>query len=252
MAHSHVSDELQHLRKRARRRLVGAVALVLFALTVLWTALDNAPPARFSTGNPVEIVSSAAALTARPASVVAVVDPAAGMVQPVPQASAMAATVATAVAETPAASVPVAKAPQPPAAASSAEVLPGRLVNLSAPVVAAAKSNPAPTVKPKPATHAPTTFDPKKILEGQVDPTEPAAKPAGKYFVQIGAFADAAKVRQLTTKLRSAGLPVLVEKIKTSKGELTRVRVGPAADNAKAEAYRKKADSLGVPGKVTK
>lgn len=251
MAHSHVSDELLHLRKRARRRLVGAVALVLFALTVLWTALDNAPPARFSTGNPVEIVSSAAALTARPASVVAVVDPAAGSAQSMLQASA-AATAASVSAASALASAPVAKPAQAPAVASAAEILPGRLVNHNARVAPARTNPPAAAAKPKPAAQAPSTFDPKKILEGQVDPTEHSAKPAGKYFVQIGAFADAAKVRQLTAKLRSAGLPVLVEKIKTSKGELTRVRVGPAADNAKAEAYRKKAGSLGVPGKVIK
>lgn len=47
MNQSNISEDLLHIRKRARRRLLGAVALVLFALIVLWTVLDNAP---FRTG----------------------------------------------------------------------------------------------------------------------------------------------------------------------------------------------------------
>ncbi|SFM97813.1 DedD protein [Formivibrio citricus] len=260
MSHSNVSEELLHLRKRARRRLVGAVALVIFALIVLWTALDNAPPPRFSTGNPVEIVSSAPALTAQRASLVAVVEPAntPPLLNPPPDAAAVTPVTAPAVAAEPApASAPVvAKAVQPPRVVNGAEVLPGKLVNRqSPPVQAKAVPAPTPAAKPKPAENAPATFDPKKILEGKVDPTEPTAKPAqlpGKYYVQIGAFADAAKIKQLTTKLKGAGLPVQAEKVKTSKGELTRIRVGPAADAAKAEAYRKKAESVGVNGKVVK
>lgn len=255
MSHSNVSEELLHLRKRARRRLVGAVALVIFALIVLWTALDNAPPPRFSTGNPVEIVSSAPALTAQRASVVAVVDP--GNVPPLKPPPDAAATVAAPLAavEPALASAPATvKASQPQRLASTPEVLPGKLVNRHSPP-APAKAAPTPVAKPKPAENAPATFDPKKILEGKVDPTEPAkpAQPTGKYYVQIGAFGDAAKVKQLTAKLKAAGLPVLAEKVKTSKGEvLTRIRVGPAVDAAKAEAYRKKAESVGVNGKVAK
>lgn len=254
MSHSNVSEDLLHLRKRARRRLVGAVALVIFALIVLWTALDNAPPPRFSTGNPVEIVSSAPALTAQRASLVAVVDTGSPThLQPPPDAAA----VATLPVES--ASVPVAiKEPQEQRQANTPEVLPGKLVNRT--VAAATPAKPAPVkpvpvqavVKPKPKVNESAAPDPKKILEGKVDPTEAAAKPAGKHYVQIGAFADAAKAQQLTAKLKAAGLPVLAEKVTTSKGELTRVRIGPAADPARAEAYRKKAESVGVSGKVSK
>ena len=248
MTHSNVSEELLYLRKRARRRLVGAVALVLFALTVLWTVLDSAPPSRFSTGTPVEIVSSAPALTAPRASVVAVVEPGnVASLRPLPDAIVAA---SVPVAEPIPASAPVgAKVAQDNHLANAPTVLPGKLVNRHS---APAKDTPAPTVKPKLKASAPVTFDPKKILEGQVDPTEHATKLAGKYYVQIGAFADMAKAQQLTAKLKAAGLPVLTEKVKSAKGELMRVRVGPAADAGRAEAYRKKAESVGVSGKVAK
>ena len=35
------NDELLALKKRARRRLVGAVALVLISMIVLWNVLDS-------------------------------------------------------------------------------------------------------------------------------------------------------------------------------------------------------------------
>lgn len=257
MTHSNVSEDLLHLRKRARRRLVGAVALVVFALIVLWTALDNAPPPRFSTGNPVEIISSAPALTAQRASVVAVVDPGVTHLRPPPDAAAVVPASVPVVESVPASTPAAVKASQVQRMASTPEVLPGKLVNRQS-QPAPAKVAPAPADKPKPKVSEPATFDPKRILEGKVDPTEPAAKPAksssvaGKYYVQIGAFGDAAKIRQLTAKLKAAGLPVLAEKVKTSKGELTRIRVGPAADAARAEMYRKKAESVGVSGKVIK
>ncbi|MGL4994780.1 MAG: hypothetical protein ACRC6G_01240, partial [Deefgea sp.] len=76
---ANVSDELQQLRKRARRRLIGAIALVIFALTFLWTVLDGEPPKNLVDNHSVEIISSAPALssTVESAPIASVVETAA-------------------------------------------------------------------------------------------------------------------------------------------------------------------------------
>ena len=80
---------------------------------------------------------------------------------------------------------------------------------------------------------------------------EDEVKPAsGKFFVQVAAFADEAKAKQVVAKLKNAGLPAYPEKVSTAQGELTRVRIGPAADRARAAEWLKKAQTLGVSGQV--
>lgn len=265
MNQSNISEDLLYIRKRARRRLLGAVALVLFALTVLWTVLDNAPPAQLAEGQPVEIVSSAPALSAARASVVAVVEPAS---ETLPEPLTPAAQPASAPAMMPAAT-PVAAPESEPAknvgkdsrpyrmAASSPEVLRGKLVNRQMQVKPVVASKPKPGVEVKPKTAEvvrPAEADPLKILEGKEERKPVTAeKPAGgRYFVQIGAFSDSAKSAQILAKLKSAGLPAFSEKVSTPKGELTRIRIGPTMDESRADEWRRKSESAGVPGKVVR
>ncbi len=265
MNQSNISEDLLHIRKRARRRLLGAVALVLFALIVLWTVLDNAPPPQLAEGQPVEIVSSAPALSAARASVVAVVEPASGTSPESLTPAAQPASVPTAMP----AATPVAapepqllrsadKASQPyRVAASSSEVLRGKLVNRQMQVKPAVASRPKLVAETKSKTAevvGPAGADPLNILEGK-DERKPATaeKPAGgRYFVQIGAFSDSAKSAQILAKLKSAGLPAFSEKVSTPKGELTRIRIGPTLDESRANEWRKKSESAGVPGKVVR
>lgn len=258
---ANVSDELLQLRKRARRRLVGAIALVVFALTVLWTALDGEPPKSLLEQQTVEIISSAPALS----SVVSLNSP-----QPA-NSQAASAVVAEASAAIEAEPLPV----EPVADASRVApvALPGKLVThqenapkavepaQSVEVVKAPSpkpsAKPAPTLKPtakptplstkKPqATKAPAA-DPKAILEGGGLP--PASSSSDKiYYIQIGAFADAEKAAQTVKKLKDAGIPARSEVVTTSKGELTRVRIGPGNDEAKAKVWLKRLESLGVQG----
>lgn len=262
---SNINEELLHIRKRARRRLVGAVTLVFFALTVLWTVLDNAPPPQFASGNQVEIVSSAPALAAGKASVVvAVVEPSSGPAYLKPPVDAAEAT--PVVTPAPVASVAAASSAKPVVTASPAKastvyravaaassVLPGKLVNHQMPV------KPVAATKPKPASTPAVkneSIDPRKILDG-LEEAKTASKPtsptSNKYYLQVGAFADAAKSAQLVTKLKGAGLPVTTEKITTSSGQvLTRIRVGPSLTEARANEWRKKAEAAGVSGKVVR
>lgn len=230
MSQDNISDELQYLRKRARRRLVGAIALVVFALTVLWTVLDSKPP-QFAQKQTIEIISSAPALLNERASVVAVVQINNGTEYKTPPVDA--------------APEPVVQTTTQPIV-TSAVVLPGSLVNHQ--VTITAKPTLAPTKKPvSVATSKPKAIDPLKILEGGE-----ASNQSAKFYVQIGAFGDQARVAQLVAKLKKSGLPVTTEKVTTSHGVLTRIKVGPSQSESQANEWRKKSESIGISGKVVR
>ena len=88
----------------------------------------------------------------------------------------------------------------------------------------------------------------RAALEGR----SAAAPAAGgeRFIVQIGAFAEADKVREARQKAERAGLKTYTQVVDTKDGKRTRVRVGPFASRAEAE---KAADALkraGLPGGV--
>jgi cell division septation protein DedD len=65
-----------------------------------------------------------------------------------------------------------------------------------------------------------------------------ASRPlTGRVFVNVGLFAQAANAQQVHTQLVAAGLPVLSDQINNAQGQQrTRVRVGPFANRAQAQA----------------
>ena len=79
----------------------------------------------------------------------------------------------------------------------------------------------------------------------------PAAVAAGKYMVNIGSFGNIANANALVAKLRAQKLPVVADKVTLANGSAMRVRVGPYADRATAEAARLRAEEVtGSAGKV--
>ncbi|MBV8046105.1 MAG: SPOR domain-containing protein, partial [Paludibacterium sp.] len=111
--------------------------------------------------------------------------------------------------------------------------------------------------KPKPPAIAKPhkTVDPAAILEGRADgaDTAPAAaKPAadGKFVIQLAALSDPVKADALKAKLAELGVDARFSKVQTSKGAATRVRVGPFASRADANAVLKKLAHAGVSGIV--
>jgi cell division septation protein DedD len=59
--------------------------------------------------------------------------------------------------------------------------------------------------------------------------------PETRYLVNIGLFADEKNARRAADVLRKAGQPVLRDKVRSSKGLLNRVRVGPFNSQAQAD-----------------
>ncbi|SDQ47082.1 Cell division protein DedD (protein involved in septation) [Pseudoxanthomonas sp. CF385] len=104
----------------------------------------------------------------------------------------------------------------------------------------ATETKPAPAPVAKPAAPAPKPAEPAK----------PAASGVG-YAVQLGAFSNAADANKLRDRVRAAGFSAFVEQVRTDKGALSRVRVGPVADRAEADRLKAQvAAKVGIDGMV--
>lgn len=79
-------------------------------------------------------------------------------------------------------------------------------------------------------------------LNAAAPAAEAEAAPAtgSAYVVQVGAFAKAGDAQALSEKLRGAGFIAYSEAVRTERGTLHRVRVGPEADQAAAERLRER------------
>ncbi|WP_445990323.1 SPOR domain-containing protein [Chromobacterium haemolyticum] len=245
-------EELILLRKRARRRLVGAVVLVTVATVVLWNVVGRLPEQQMKPES-IEVLGAGASA------------PAANH------------------AEAPAGTVPP---PAQPASAALAEVSPASkpgatelAANLSSMTPAMPAVQPAPAIKPEPKPEVKAEPkaeakpehkkpeikldekparkpDPAAILEGRFDSLdkpaakkeEPSAKSEGKSVIQLAALSDPEKADALKSKLSSIGVSAHFSKVQTSKGEVTRVRVGPFNSRAEAQATLQKLAKAGVNG----
>lgn len=67
-----------------------------------------------------------------------------------------------------------------------------------------------------------------------VKKSRPAQKITRGWVVQIGTYSDPANAKKVRASLVRHGYHVRLEKIKLSKGDATRVRVGPFSDRGKA------------------
>jgi DedD protein len=222
-------DEQLQFKKRARRRLVGAIALALLAVIVLPMVMDQEPrpltqdiQIRIPSQDTSAVSTLARSVTGKPAPT-----PLPAVAKPVdaapPPPAAPAATPAAAAtpALSPAAN-PVVKPEKPPVASAKQE---------------SPKSDPASTAKPPKASEAP--------------PEKPAEPPSNKeqWVVQLGAYQDPANVKSMQSRLKGIGLPSFTEKVDTPQGPRTRVRSGPfpSRDAAeKAQAQLKKL-AIGAP-----
>ena len=101
----------------------------------------------------------------------------------------------------------------------------------------AASPTPAPAPKADSASAASAVN--KSVAE---KPREEVSE--SRFVVQVGAYTDEAKVREVRAKLEKAGLKTYVQVIDTKDGKRTRVRVGPFPNRAEAEKVADKAKSL--------
>ena len=77
-----------------------------------------------------------------------------------------------------------------------------------------------------------------------------AAGDAGRFIVQIGAFAEPDKVQEARQKAERAGLKTYTQVVDTKDGKRTRVRVGPFASRAEAEKAADVLKKAGLSGGI--
>ncbi len=141
---------------------------------------------------------------------------------PVAPAPAAVAPPAAAKASTPATKASTPK-PAPPAVSTRA---PTAAASTPAPTRREAASRPNASAKPKaPAAAA-----------SSADTALPTVGTAPGYYINVGLFAEEANARKTQARLLNEGLPAFRQELNNSKGRRIRVRVGPYATRAQADA----------------
>ncbi|HEY5614276.1 MAG TPA: SPOR domain-containing protein [Lysobacter sp.] len=126
----------------------------------------------------------------------------------------------------------------------------------AAPPVSAPATRPAPTAdKPpesKPVAAKPAAPAPAKPVEVAKPIVQAPSAAAGVGFaVQLGAFSSTAEADKLRDRARAAGFSAFVQQVRTDKGTLSRVRVGPVMNRADADQLKAQVSAkLGISGIV--
>ncbi len=256
------APSIESIRQRAKYRLVGAAVLVLAGVIVFPLLLDSQPrpvavdmpidipdknkmPALVVPSAPVAVLAAAASgaepvasgpvagrQVAAASAPVAAVSAAADITEKVPQAHTDQESVAS-------------KNEDPEVAKASAKVSSGVAKPAAAPV-----SKPVSAASKPALSKASEAARAKAVLEGAAaSPTQepdPAAA-EGRFVVQVGAFADAVRAREVRLKVEHAGLKTYTHVAETKEGRRVRVRVGPFPTRAEAEVAAAKIKKLDLP-----
>lgn len=220
-------ESIEALRKRARHRLIGAAVLVL-AGVIGFPLLVDKQPRPVAVDIPIEIPDKA---KVKPLAVA-----------PAPQAAASGESAAAPVAPL-AAAAP--QASEAPAAVASGEARPAKAATEPKTSMA---SEAKPAVESKPAAKpADEGTRAQALLDGKAASAEQPAAKAGRFVVQVGAFAEASKAREVRLKVERAGVKTYTHVAETKDGQRIRVRVGPFASRAEAEKAADKIKKLDLP-----
>jgi DedD protein len=231
-----ISDEELQLRKRARRRLVGAIALVTIIAVFLPMVLDHEPKP-LSQDLSIKIPSPDAGVFT---SKIVPVTPAQKSV-PAPKPAAPAQAEST--------SAPPPKVAPPAAKPATGAATPPAYDTEAAPPKKAAPDKADAPVQPAEKTVA---AEPLKAVDKAkpAEKNQPAAKAATGYVVQVAALNDPEKAKQMRDQIGASGVKAYTEVVPTTNGNVTRVRAGPFASRAEADKARDKLKTVGLNGNV--
>lgn len=217
----------------------SAVVPMVTPSTPASTPLATTPAAPASTPASAVPLEPASAPTRAPVSASTVAPPSA-------LASAASAP-AVALAASASASAPVPRTSTPAATRSAASA-----AAAAAPTKPAAAPPKSAAPKPKKATSAPAAAKPaakaaskpKVQAKAAAKPAAAASAPTKPYYINVGLFAVAENLERVQSKLQGAQLPVVVTALKSKKGPMTRVRVGPFSNELEAQAAARKVKAL--------
>jgi DedD protein len=231
------ADDVQVLRVRARRRLIGAAVLVA-AGVVGFPLIFETQPRPIPVDLPIEIPRKDQV----PPLAVPAREP---LAPPTETATAPSSGPAAAAVETPAPAVAVAERPVEKPAETPVE----RPVE-KPPVRVAEKAAEKPADKPADKPRAGSSQDGARaqaLLEGR----DPAAAPAAaRYIVQVGAYGENRAAQEMRAKVEKLGLKTYAQAVDTADGRRVRVRLGPYASRDEAERAAAKLKGAGLPGAI--
>jgi len=237
------AQSLEVLRRRAKYRLTGAAVLVLVGVIGLPLLLDR-QPRPIAVDTPIEIPDRDKALPLP--------------MTPVPAQKMPTEPVSAAPATGPA---PGAATPSPESKVAGTPKGSDTKANYSKPAEPAPVAVVPPSVS-KEANRA------ERILDGKAAAPEPAAKDkavqdstaaktestaaheaanGARFVVQVGAFAENTRAREVRLKVEKTGLKTYTQVAETPDGRRIRVRVGPFASRAEAEKAAAKIKKLNLP-----
>ena len=249
------AQSVEIMRSRAKHRLIGACVLVLVGV-VGFPLLFDSQPRPVAADIAIDIPDKAQVKA---------------LLLPLPASAAPQAVVAAPAAAS-AGSVLVEKAIDPVESKLPLAAAPVESAKPQAPAVAVekpvAKLTPAaPEAKPAAAAASAKAQVPVAVVDAAKPqaPTDDGAKAAAllegkdvvaaaviRYVVQVGAFSDGVKLREVRQKLEKAGLKTYTQVVDGKDGKRTRVRVGPFASQAEADKSDARVHSLELPATVLK
>jgi DedD protein len=215
-------ESIEVMRRRAKHRLIGAAVLVLLGVLGFPMLFDQ-QPRPISVDIPIEI-------------------PDKNKVKPL-------------------------TIPEPPATQAAkpelAAVVPPKADEILAnrPILVAPEA-PKATVKVEPELLEKPTEKPvlgvvklqEKTTAQSLPPAKEVEKAAGekegRFVVQVGAYADVARAREVRLKVEHVGLKTYTQLVETKDGRRIRVRVGPFVDKAEADKAAEKIKKLALPAAI--
>ena len=245
---------VDELRRRARRRLIGAIVLALAAAVLVPMLLESDPKplgadvsVRIPPEDNAKFVNRLADKGAKP----------------IPKETVATSDAAKAPAKAEDAVISGAPAPSESTDPGTAVLAPKKSISQAEQKVLGGSAKPAAntaTPSKAPAADAVPTAAPRPIEpaaastpgDAPKDATKDATKdtPREGYSVQLAAFADDKGANALANKLKRAAYPAYTEPLTTSKGTLWRVRVGPFPTRDAAIDVRDKLKGEGYSGIV--
>lgn len=215
------NDQELTFKKRARRRLVGAIALVLLMIIVLPMILKDR-----SVSTPREEVTITLSNQNSPSDAA-------------PAASDFDSNIV------PAEIVPLNSESVVDEPASQAKT-PPQIQDVPVSQATGSEASAAPKIEPKVAPKV--TLSQSKTEALQVLPKKSTNSP--KFYVQIGVFSDEANVKKLQAKLNDIGYASQTEKIDTAKGQKIRLRTNLLGERNEAAIALQNIKDAGLTGMV--
>lgn len=251
---------------RARRRLIGAAVLVVLAVIALPMVFESQPRPLDTS---IAIVLPHKDAAQPPAPVVA---PAPIPVPPPPPPPAptqpdtqtQSSPLAPSPAQTPSVEV---DPPRPPAATAPAPVVKPAIDSAAAEKAARERAARAERLAAEKAAEKTAEKAAERAAEraaaeraaasaaakAAADKAQAAAAKAEsgtRFMVQVGAFAEAATVREARQRIEKLGLRATEQEVETAAGRRTRVRLGPFNSREEADRALAKLRAAGLPGAV--